>query len=114
MGTTMFIWQFFYLAVIGSVGFLVIRLLIIKNFPRKKKSDTSAPSLDLYPVVISWSSEDRKFVAEVPDLPGCVADGTTKAAALAASNAAISQWLDFAHEQGRKVPAPRERLQTAA
>ena len=110
----MFIWQLFCLAVTGSVGFLVIRLLIIKNYPRKRKPVVSAPSLDLYPVVITWSNDDRKFLAEVPDLPGCMADGGTKAEALAASAVAISHWLDFAHELGREIPAPRERLQIVA
>ena len=114
MGTTLFIWQLFCFAVIGSVGFLVIRLLIIKNFPRKEKPSVSVLSLDLYPVVITWSSDDRKFLAEVPDLPGCMADGATKAEALAASAVAISHWLSFARELGRDIPAPRERLQIAA
>jgi predicted RNase H-like HicB family nuclease len=100
-GSSIFIWQLFNLAIIGGIGFLVIRLLIVKNFPRQEKPNILAPSLDLYPVVISWSSEDRKFVAEVPDLPGCMADGASKAEALAASAVAISHWLDFAHEQGR-------------
>ncbi|MGY3087037.1 putative RNase H-like HicB family nuclease [Hymenobacter sp. UYAg731] len=113
-GASLFIWQIICFAVIGCIGFLIIRLLIISNFPRNKKSNILPPSLDLYPVVINWSSADRKYLAEVPDLPGCMADGATKAEALAASALAISQWMIFAHELGREIPAPRERLQIAA
>ena len=113
-GTSAFILQLFYLAIIGGIGFLVIRLLIVKNFFRNKKSTPLSPSLDLYPVVITWSSLDLKYLAEVPDLLGCMADGASKAEALAASTGAISHWLDFARKLGREIPAPRERLQIAA
>ncbi len=113
-GTSLAIWQLLSFAVIGCIGFLVIRLLIIKNFPENKKSTVLSPSLDFYPVIITWSNDDRKYLAEVPDLPGCMADGATKAEALAASAVAISQWMNFARELGREIPAPRERLQIVA
>ena len=67
-----------------------------------------------YPVVLYWSAEDQAFTVEVPDLPGCLADGPTQEAALANVVVVIQEWIDFAQELGRAIPAPRERLQIAA
>ena len=67
-----------------------------------------------YPVVLYWSSDDQAFIVEVPDLPGCMADGPTQEAALANVVVVIQEWMDFAQELGRAIPAPRERLQIAA
>ena len=67
-----------------------------------------------YPVVMYWSAEDRAYLVEVPDLPGCLADGPTQAEALANARIIIQEWLDFAQELGRDIPAPSERLQIAA
>ena len=65
------------------------------------------------PVLLYWSAEDQVFIVEVPDLPGCLADGATQEEALA--NATIIQeWMDFAQELGHEIPAPRQRLQIAA
>ena len=111
---SVFIWQVFNLLLVGGVAFLVIRLLIVKNFPRKSRPGAPAPSLDFYPIVISWSPGDRKFLAEVPDLPGCIADGATKAEALTASEVAVSHWLELARDLGREIPAPRKNLQIVA
>jgi predicted RNase H-like HicB family nuclease len=66
-----------------------------------------------YPVVIYWSEEDQAFIAEVPDLPGCLADGPTQAAALTNATQIIEEWLETAHELNRPIPAPRQRLQFA-
>lgn len=62
-----------------------------------------------YEVVIEWSHDDGCFVAEVPELAGCVAHGDTPAAALASAQRAIDLWLDTAKEFGRKVPEPKGR-----
>ena len=67
-----------------------------------------------YPVVLYWSAEDQAFIVEVPDLPGCLADGPTQEAALANVLVIIQEWMNFAIELGREIPAPRERLQIAA
>ena len=84
------IWQLFNIVLIGGILFLLIRLLIIKNFPKKKLLlDKTWAGIPLYPIGISWRAEDARFVAEVPDLPGCVANGATQAEALA--NAAVVQ-----------------------
>ncbi|MBA3712521.1 MAG: type II toxin-antitoxin system HicB family antitoxin [Pyrinomonadaceae bacterium] len=64
-----------------------------------------------YEIIIYWSNEDNVFVAEVPELPGCMAHGDTHATALANANEAIQLWIDTAHEDGISVPEPKgERL----
>ncbi|WP_223649294.1 type II toxin-antitoxin system HicB family antitoxin [Hymenobacter psoromatis] len=67
-----------------------------------------------YPVVMYWSEEDQAYLVEVPDLPGCLADGPTQAEAIANSRVIIQEWLAFAQETGRIIPAPSERLRMAA
>jgi predicted RNase H-like HicB family nuclease len=63
-----------------------------------------------YEVIIYWSAEDQAFVAEVPELPGCAADGKTYQAALANLEIVIRQWIDTAKELGRPIPVPKGRL----
>jgi predicted RNase H-like HicB family nuclease len=60
-----------------------------------------------YEIVISWSDEDAAYIAAVPELPGCMADGPTYRDALAAAEAAIAAWIEVATELGRPIPAPR-------
>jgi predicted RNase H-like HicB family nuclease len=67
-----------------------------------------------YEIIIYWSNEDQVFVAEVPELPGCMAHGNTQEAALAQANEAIRLWIDTAKEFGDPVPEPKgERLMLA-
>ena len=63
-----------------------------------------------YEVIIYWSDEDQAFVAEVPELPGCAADGTTYAEAIANVEVIIREWIQAAQELGRPVPEPKGRL----
>jgi len=63
-----------------------------------------------YEVIIYWSAEDEAFVAEVPELPGCAADGLTYEAALANVRIIIDEWIETAEQLGRVVPEPRGRL----
>jgi predicted RNase H-like HicB family nuclease len=63
-----------------------------------------------YEVIIYWSDEDNAFVAEVPELPGCMADGATYADAVAAVQVVIREWIETAQEMGRPVPEPKGRL----
>ena len=63
-----------------------------------------------YEVIIYWSEEDRAFVAEVPELPGCAADGRTHREALANAEVVIREWIDTARELGRPIPRPKGRL----
>jgi predicted RNase H-like HicB family nuclease len=66
-----------------------------------------------YEVIIYWSAEDEAFVAEVPELPGCAADGSTYEAAIANVKVVISEWIESAEELGRPIPEPRGRLMYA-
>ncbi|MGA3328733.1 MAG: type II toxin-antitoxin system HicB family antitoxin [Terriglobia bacterium] len=63
-----------------------------------------------YEVIIYWSEEDKGFIAEVPELPGCAADGKTYREALANVEVVIQEWIETAKEIGRPVPAPKGRL----
>jgi predicted RNase H-like HicB family nuclease len=63
-----------------------------------------------YEVIIYWSQEDEAFIAEVPELPGCAADGTTYQEALSNVEIVIREWLETAEELGRPVPQPKGRL----
>ena len=63
-----------------------------------------------YEIVIFWSDEDKAFVAEVPELPGCMADGKTYHDALSNAEQIIQEWIETAKEQGRAIPRPRGRL----
>ena len=63
-----------------------------------------------YEVIIYWSEEDRAFIAEVPELPGCAADGETYQAAPASAEVVIQEWLETSAELGRPIPAPKGRL----
>ena len=63
-----------------------------------------------YEVIIYWSDEDEAFIAEVPELPGCAADGPTKQAALKNADQVIKEWLEIAQELGRPIPQPKGRL----
>lgn len=66
-----------------------------------------------YEVIIYWSDADRIFIAEVPELPGCMADGATKAEALAAVETVAAEWIETAQQLGRPVPTPRGKLMFA-
>ena len=67
-----------------------------------------------YEIIIYWSNEDQVYVAEVPELPGCMAHGDTHESALANANEAIQLWIDTAQEFGDPVPEPKgQRLMLA-
>ena len=66
-----------------------------------------------YEVIIFWSDVDDAFIAEVPDLPGCMADGESYEEALSNAQVVIRQWIETAKAIGRAVPKPRARLQAA-
>ena len=60
-----------------------------------------------YEITIHWNEEDQAYIAEVPELPGCLADGATHAEALANAQVVIAEWIETARELGRAVPRPR-------
>jgi predicted RNase H-like HicB family nuclease len=66
--------------------------------------------MNKFEIILYWSDEDQAFIAEVPELPGCAADGTTRQEALANAEVVISEWLETARELGRPIPEPRGRL----
>ena len=63
-----------------------------------------------YEIIIYWSEEDMAFIAEVPELPGCAADGATHKEALENVEVIIQEWLKTAKELGRTIPKPKGRL----
>ena len=63
-----------------------------------------------YEVIIYWSEDDQAFIAEVPELPGCMADGRTYAEAVANAEVIIDEWIETARNLGRPIPEPREKL----
>jgi predicted RNase H-like HicB family nuclease len=65
--------------------------------------------MNKYEVIIYWSDEDDAFVAEVPELPGCTAHGSTQEASLASAQEAIRLWIDTANEFGDPIPEPKGR-----
>jgi len=63
-----------------------------------------------YEIIIYWSEPDQAFIAEVPELPGCAADGPTYREALENVETVIREWMETARELGRPIPEPRGRL----
>ncbi|HEX9926520.1 MAG TPA: type II toxin-antitoxin system HicB family antitoxin [Anaerolineae bacterium] len=63
-----------------------------------------------YEVIIYWSEEDQAFIAEVPELSGCMADGQNYQEALANVEVIIQEWIETAKELGRPIPEPKGRL----
>jgi predicted RNase H-like HicB family nuclease len=66
-----------------------------------------------YEIILYWSNEDQAFIAEVPELPGCAADGETYEDALNNARTIIDQWIETARDLGREVPKPKGRLMFA-
>ena len=66
-----------------------------------------------YELIIYWSDKDEAFIVEVPELPGCMADGKTYREAVANAERVIEEWIEIAHELGRYVPEPKGRLMYA-
>jgi predicted RNase H-like HicB family nuclease len=63
-----------------------------------------------YEIIIYWSEEDDAYLAEVPELPGCMADGGTYQEALGNAEGIIQEWIATAKELGRPIPEPKGRL----
>jgi predicted RNase H-like HicB family nuclease len=66
-----------------------------------------------YEIVLYWSQADEAFIAEVPELPDCAADGATYQEAVANAEIVIREWIETAQELGRPVPQPRGKLMYA-
>ena len=66
-----------------------------------------------YEIIIYWSKEDNSFIAEAPELPGCMADGKTYQEAISNIEVIIDEWIETAKELGRKIPEPKGKLMYA-
>lgn len=66
-----------------------------------------------YERIIFWSEEDQKWIVDVPELSGCMADGNSPAEALENVEKVINEWLETAQELGREIPQPKGRLMYA-
>ncbi len=66
-----------------------------------------------YEVILYWSVKDEAFIAEVPELPGCAADGATYRDALTHVQRIVREWIEIAREEGRPIPEPKGRLMFA-
>ena len=66
-----------------------------------------------YEIIVYWSDDDQALIAEVPELPGCAADGQSYQEALANAEIVIKEWIETANELGRAVPEPKGRLMVA-
>jgi predicted RNase H-like HicB family nuclease len=71
------------------------------------------PQMHRYEIILFWSKEDNAFVADVPELPGCMAHGDTQEEVLRNVQEAMSGWIEVAAELGRSIPEPRGRLMYA-
>jgi len=67
--------------------------------------------MDQYAVIIYWSEDDQAFVAEMPELPGCMADGVTREETLQNLQVVAQQWIATAQSLGRAVPKPQPHLE---
>lgn len=63
-----------------------------------------------YEVILYWSDIDNAFIAEVPELPGCMADGKTRLEAIQNVEVIISEWIEIAKEDGEEIPVPKGKL----
>ena len=63
-----------------------------------------------YELIIYWSESDQAFIVEVPELPGCMADGQTYVEAVTNAEVVIQEWIETAQELGRDIPTPKGRL----
>ncbi len=63
-----------------------------------------------YEIIIYWSEDDQAFIAQVPELAGCMADGSSYQTALANVEVIIQEWIETAKELGRPIPVPKGRL----
>ena len=66
-----------------------------------------------YEIIIYWSEEDQAFIAEVPELPGCMADGNTYVDAVKNAEQVIDEWIETAKSLGREIPKSKGRLRYA-
>lgn len=69
--------------------------------------------MNKYEIIIYWSEEDKLYIAEVPELPGCMADGNSYQEAVSNAEIIINEWIETAKDLGREIPKPKGRLMYA-
>ena len=69
--------------------------------------------MNKYEIIVFWSQEDHRFIAEVPELPACMADGETQIEALKNVNGVINEWIETTIRTKRNIPVPKGRLMFA-
>ncbi|MEP7235053.1 MAG: type II toxin-antitoxin system HicB family antitoxin [Ignavibacteriota bacterium] len=69
--------------------------------------------MNRYEIIIYWSEQDDRFIAEVPELPGCMADGKTYELCVRHAEKVMQEWIAYARELGRPIPEPKGRLMYA-
>ena len=69
--------------------------------------------MNKYEMIIHWSEEDQLFIAEVPELPGCMADGHSYQEAVSNAETIINEWIETAKDLGRIIPKPKGKLMYA-
>ena len=69
--------------------------------------------MNTYEIIICWSEEDTAFIAEVPELAGCMADGQSYIEAVSNAEKAIAEWIETARVMGREIPSARGKLMYA-
>lgn len=66
-----------------------------------------------YEIILYWRTEDDAYIAEIPELPGCMADGSTMVEALTNAELVISEWIETAKDLNRPIPEPKGKLHYA-
>src|SRR5271155_3748049 len=87
-----------------------IKILLSKAQVSLKRRQKTMNNNAHYEIILYWSQQDQAIIAEVPELPGCAADGATYQEAVANAEVVIREWIETATELGRPIPAPRGRL----
>ena len=82
----------------------------LSTAPEAARDEETMRSKWKYEILLYWSEEDHAYIVEVPELPGCIADGLTCKKALANVEVIIGEWIETAEEQGRSIPEPKGRL----
>lgn len=93
---------------------MTLTAVVRNRLTRLLKRRMTMPERNKYEIVLNWSQDDQAFIAEVPELPGCMADGASYQDALANAEIVIREWIETAEELGRSIPEPRGRLLRAA
>jgi predicted RNase H-like HicB family nuclease len=89
------------------------RKKLLETKRTRKRRRKPMPADIKYEIILYWSKEDQAFIAEVPELPGCAADGSTYQEAVTNAERVIREWIATAQELGRPIPSPRGRLMYA-